>query len=308
MAVDPLSVSASLIAIAGLAWTSSKALYDVIDGLADAPQAITNINNNLVAVQAVLESLKQALGSKQSAALDPVLRQIGIDVALEGCRAVCDDFKATIDKYTTHSTKTKFSKRDRLTVTFRKSKIATFTERLDLCKSTINLALTSATLYVILANLKFSWLTHSFRVASTHILDNTSHSLQNQEEVLKTHKRQLAVVEGNVQDLTLIDTDEESDIIPITTDERNLALALIPELRKVCEEALSITTSKRTGQKFGKMTTTDRSRAGMGIVGKASLGVEQEFGDMVTQNESRAFQGQMDSASFAMLMGDSTSK
>jgi hypothetical protein len=150
MAVDPLSMTASVIAVAGFAWTSSKALYDVVDGLVDAPQAIDNIKNDLVAVQAVLKSLTQVLDDKQSTTLDPVLRQIGIDVALRGCSAVCDDFTATIAKYTTHSTETKFSKRDRLMVTFRKSKITTFTERLHICKETINLALTSATLCVIL--------------------------------------------------------------------------------------------------------------------------------------------------------------
>jgi hypothetical protein len=98
---------------------------------------------------------------------------------------------------------------------------------------------------------------------------------------------------------------------PDPREKRDLTLTLIPELRKVCEEALSITVAKRTGQKFGKMTTIDRSHAVQGIVSKANLGVEQEFGDMVTDRDSRAVQGQLDRDAFAVLMGNmgnSTSK
>jgi hypothetical protein len=148
-------------------------------------------------------------------------------------------------------------------------------------------------------------------VTSTCNLDNSEHTLKNQEAVLKTHEKRLADIEKDMQDLALADVDKESDVIPITTKERDLTLTLIPELRKVCEEALSITVAKRTGQKFGKMTTIDRSHAGQGIVGKANLGVEQEFGDMVTERDSRAFQGQLDRDAFAVLMGsmgNSTSK
>src|SRR5947209_14316427 len=145
---DPIGLTASFIAIAGLAWTSCQSLYDVINGLIDAPQAIVSINNEITAVQAVINTLREVLKNNQSAALEPVLQRIGIDVALKGCTKVCTDFTETIAQFTTRSTKEKFSKRDRLRVTFRKSKICSFRERLRICKNTINLALTSATLYV----------------------------------------------------------------------------------------------------------------------------------------------------------------
>src|ERR1700760_3235040 len=115
MAGDPLSMAASLVAIAGFTWTSTKTLYNVIDTLANAPQAITDIKSDLEAMQIVLNSVSQVLHDKQSAGLDSVFRQTGIDVALNGCKTVCDDFTATIAKYTIHSTETKFSKRDSLT-------------------------------------------------------------------------------------------------------------------------------------------------------------------------------------------------
>jgi hypothetical protein len=74
-------------------------------------------------------------------------------------------------------------------------------------------------------------------------------------------------------------------------------------LRKVCQEAISATRAKRTGQKFGDMSTDDQSLAMQGIVGEAYDGVEQSFGKMTTSKNSRAFQGQMDAFSFAAMFG-----
>ena len=80
-------------------------------------------------------------------------------------------------------------------------------------------------------------------------------------------------------------------------------MQLIAGLRKVCQEVLSATRAKRSGQNFGDMSTDDQSLAMQGIVGEAHDGVEQSFGKLTTSNNSRAFQGQMDAASFAVMFG-----
>ena len=59
--MDPLSVTASMIAIATLAWQSCKAAYDLIDGLAEAPQAINRSKNSLIETQKTLDTLQQTL-------------------------------------------------------------------------------------------------------------------------------------------------------------------------------------------------------------------------------------------------------
>ena len=76
-------------------------------------------------------------------------------------------------------------------------------------------------------------------------------------------------------------------------------------LQKVCDEALSATRARRTGQIFGDMQTDGRSTAIQGIVGQAQSGVDQKFGNMTTTNGSKAFQGQMDSTSFSVMFGGS---
>ena len=88
-----------------------------------------------------------------------------------------------------------------------------------------------------------------------------------------------------------------------SASDRDASMQLTAGLRKVCQEALSATRAKRTGQSFGDMSTDDQSDAIQGIVGEAHHGVEQSFGKMTTSNNSRAFQGQIDAASFAVMFG-----
>jgi hypothetical protein len=47
-----------MIAIATLAWQSCKAAYNLIDGLAEAPQAINRSKNSLIETQKTLDALQ----------------------------------------------------------------------------------------------------------------------------------------------------------------------------------------------------------------------------------------------------------
>src|SRR4051794_20196958 len=102
----------------------------------------------------------------------------------------------------------------------------------------------------------------SFRATSTQILGITE-NLEKQELALRNHKEELAKVERSLQDLDIADIEEDDDIIPITAKERDLTLTLIPELQKVCDEALLVTGG--TSQKFGKITAVNNSFAAAGI-------------------------------------------
>jgi hypothetical protein len=61
--------------------------------------------------------------------------------------------------------------------------------------------------------------------------------LEKPEVSLKAYQKDLDAVENNIKDLALVDSDDEEDVIPITTRERDLTLTLVHELRKVCEGA-----------------------------------------------------------------------
>jgi hypothetical protein len=123
--MDSLSVTASVITVITLAWDSSKAAYELIDGLMDALKVIAHSKNLLSETQNTLDSLKDALtsGSEPADVLSFILQKIRLGVTLESTRGVCNKFSETIKEFTSHSTDLRFSKRDKLMITFHESKI-----------------------------------------------------------------------------------------------------------------------------------------------------------------------------------------
>ena len=61
---DPVSLTASVIAIAGLAYSSSKALYEVISAIRDAPQVFQDLNQYIAALSQILNALKTNLDGR----------------------------------------------------------------------------------------------------------------------------------------------------------------------------------------------------------------------------------------------------
>ncbi|KAH8598489.1 hypothetical protein B0O99DRAFT_669770 [Bisporella sp. PMI_857] len=256
--MDPLSVTASVIAVATLAWQSCKAACDLIDGLAEAPQTIAKSKNSLVETQKTLGALQQMLtaASEPVGVFNSVLGMIELDETLESAKRLCDEFTALITGFTNHSTKEK---------------------ELGDCQRTISMVLVSINLIVT--------------TRTTDDIQRLGDRFQAQEQALaeldtqlRNHQTSLALEEGSASD-------------------RDASMQLTAGLRKVCQETLSATRAKRTGQSFGDMSTDDQSFAMQGIVGEAHDGVEQSFGKMTTSKNSRAFQGQIDAASFTAMFG-----
>jgi hypothetical protein len=121
--MDPLSVTAGVIAIATVAWQSCKAAHCLVNALVEAPQAITRAKNSLIETQKTLGALGQTLTTTSESVLDPVLRTIQLDATLASTQHLCDEFTAAITRYTSHSTEERFSKRDRIMANFHESKI-----------------------------------------------------------------------------------------------------------------------------------------------------------------------------------------
>ena len=109
--MDPLSVTASTIGIATLAWQSCKAVYQLVDGLQEAPKAIAHSKKLLSETQSTLEGLNDTLKSecKTIAVLNSALQKIKFDIALSSTQGVCDKFGETIKGSTRHSTDSRFS-------------------------------------------------------------------------------------------------------------------------------------------------------------------------------------------------------
>jgi hypothetical protein len=146
--MDPLSVTASVIAVATAALQSAKALYDVVDGLVDAPRFVSQSRSLLSQTQTTLGALTRTLESNSAAgAVDSVLQEIGLSKALESTDSLCQEFTTAITRFTGHSTDSRFSTRDRFIVRFNESKINGLNKDLADCQRTITLVLSSITLY-----------------------------------------------------------------------------------------------------------------------------------------------------------------
>ncbi|KAI1199030.1 hypothetical protein F5X97DRAFT_322868 [Nemania serpens] len=276
--MDPLSVTAGVIAIATFALQSSKAAYDFISGLAEAPQTIARSKAALHETQKTLGALQQMLttASEPPNAIEAVLRTIGLDETLKTMKNLCDRFIDTIANFTSHSTAGRFSKRDRFAVIMNESKIVKFNEELGNCQRTVSMRLTLERIITTRTADEVGRVTDRFRAQEQALVD------------LDANLRQRPSNSASEGDKTFFE------------DERT-QLATTP--RKLCQQALSATKAKRTGQTFGDMSTEDQSQAMQGIVGEARDGIEQSFGSMTTSNKSRAFQGQMDAASFTAMFG-----
>ncbi|KAI0403998.1 hypothetical protein F4802DRAFT_269776 [Xylaria palmicola] len=280
--MDPLSVTAGVIAVAGLATQSAKAAYKVIDGLVEAPQAIAHSKGLITGTQNSLDTLTGALTTNQGmqARFGTVLQSIGFDKTLTSTQELCNRFEATISKYTSHSTDSRFSNRDRWQVKLHESQIIQLNDQLSGCQRTISLITQAITLIV----------SHS----TSNDVEQLSSRFQAQEQALSALATELsnkcAILEGGNTTQNTMGENEQASLHRFVI------------LQKACEAAVRATQAERTGQTFGDMQI-DQSLAMQGIVGDAQKGVTQSFGKLSAQNNSRAFQGHMDAASFARMFG-----
>ena len=145
--MDPLSVTASVIAVATAALQSARALYDVVDGLVDAPNSVSRSKSLLSQTQTTLGTLAQTLGANSaSIAVGSVLKDIELSKTLESTKSFCQAFAASMTRFTSHSMDSHFSKRDRFVVYFNELKISRLNRDLASCQRTVIMVLSSITL------------------------------------------------------------------------------------------------------------------------------------------------------------------
>jgi hypothetical protein len=142
MMADPLSVTAGVIAVAGLAYSSSKALYELISTIRDAPQEFQDLNQYIEALSQILKALKTNLdgrGARLSESQIACLQDAR--PTLEGCDLACKEFKTKIERLATHSQDGRRSFRDSVKLNFQNKSIADFRTRVANWKESLALAL-----------------------------------------------------------------------------------------------------------------------------------------------------------------------
>lgn len=143
---EGLGVAASAINVAAAAIQSVQFLLRTIDNIKDVPDAVKNIKADLQAVEPVLRQLDTALqgGDSQILLCDEIRSTVG------NCDRACTAFRKLLDHWMRHSTGDKTFWMDRWRVgLFGQERIKTFKGQLDDCKSTLNVALSTASMYVL---------------------------------------------------------------------------------------------------------------------------------------------------------------
>ncbi|OBT79864.1 hypothetical protein VF21_01577 [Pseudogymnoascus sp. 05NY08] len=134
---DPLSVTASLLALVTFAAKSTQSLYQLIASFQSSQRTLRGLKEELEALNEVLQSLHATI-SNGKVDLTP------LTLPLTRCNQACQDFEAIVLKCTKHSNGTRRSLRDWTTLTYMGGDIDAFKNMLGGYKSTIAIALGDA--------------------------------------------------------------------------------------------------------------------------------------------------------------------
>lgn len=149
--MDPFSITAGALGITGFALLNIEQLRKTISGLAEAQDVVQDIASNLEAIQRPLTALQEFKfpDGPSCAAAKEDLKKTGVAEAVNKCGQACADFNEKLKKWTKHSTNTKLSLRDRLSVgVWNKEKIGTFRTRVHTCQSIVQFSVESTQLYI----------------------------------------------------------------------------------------------------------------------------------------------------------------
>ncbi len=146
---DPLTVSAGIIAVVTIAYSSSKTLVETVKGIRDAPKTFQDLSTDLAALQEVLGLLGARLdsggqGGPFSEAQISCLEHLA--TPLRACSNACSEFKLKLDDVMCHSSDTHTSFRDRIKLRFQDKDITAFRFKLASYKLTLSIALEFASL------------------------------------------------------------------------------------------------------------------------------------------------------------------
>ena len=275
--IDPLSITASVVGITTAAIGSVKFLHTTIGDIKDLPIALGNIRSDLQAVELVLQKLRTALKSEDS----QVLLIDEIKSAVENCNSACSIFQKSLDRWMRHAIKyqafwAEWTDRVRVGI-FEQGTINVFKGRLNDCKSTLIVALSTSSVQVYIKGTlsklyRFSLLIALDRLTVTRqgfMMKEVKDSMLKSNEVrLDEEKaranRDLAAIESSLKQLSVGIRDEVNE-----ESKRNLE-QLLEEMqeqkasnevfRKTCEEALLKTKNIHDGieqkSRIPKQTTT----------------------------------------------------
>ncbi|KAI8943378.1 hypothetical protein NX059_001392 [Plenodomus lindquistii] len=284
--MDPFSITAGAIGIAGTAVTSIVQLHSLIDSLEDANDVIQNATSDLGSIEQSIAALEHfALANKDiSNVAQADLTKAGVAEAVNKMGLACDDFDKRLTKWTRHSSTEKLSLRDRISVgVWNKEKIRTFETQLQSCKSTVQLAVSSTQLRVQLRPESLDEV----------VRGDVMRRLQGIEKYLQQHlgasKQQLVLAQQRNSELEEEPEDEEDG-----GAQRTLAVREVEDRERVLEAdhvssgvMLSQVSSTLSGLEIGDFVTPNYSKAFVGLPESVIGKINTRIGNVTTTDNSR---------------------
>jgi hypothetical protein len=144
---DPLSVTASVAGLVGLALHGTRLLIDDVNNIRDAPNVLEDLRTDLSSVGSSLESLKAIDESQLEVLGGEICSQSRF--VINRCMSVCDESRRDLQRWTKRSRDGKLSWREKTNIGFFKERrIKAMAKQLQSCKLTLNSVVSTATLYV----------------------------------------------------------------------------------------------------------------------------------------------------------------
>ncbi|PVH67592.1 hypothetical protein DL98DRAFT_662565 [Cadophora sp. DSE1049] len=282
---DPLSITASVIGITTAALQSARFLVKTIDNVKDAPGTIKDLSADLRIVESVLQELN---ANVQEDSLQ-IIRSSQIGPAVENCDRACKAFQSQVERWMKHSKEDKIFWISRWKIgLFGPDRIKTFKGQLNDCKSTLNIALTTANLLVVASQ------KHLAKEQKDSILEANEADL---EQELTRAGKEMVEIEQSLQRFTVggsTERDEESEQSKKELlQELERRQAASTALRNMCEEALSRTVYQRTGQKIKGIKATNDGVALAGFINvlEKELNISQDISDVSADNRGFVIAG-----------------
>lgn len=143
---DPFSITAGVVGITAAALHSIKSLLEEILAIKDAPAAIGQVKQDLLAVEMILKTLNSAF---QESAFETLSEnaKASLQFAIRNCQKACDTFRTRLQKWTRHSGDGKIHWWDRVRVgLFAEAEMEVLSKQLKNCRDTVGSAVSTATL------------------------------------------------------------------------------------------------------------------------------------------------------------------
>ncbi|KUJ12748.1 uncharacterized protein LY89DRAFT_687709 [Mollisia scopiformis] len=276
---DPLSITASVVGITTAALQSAQFLVKTIDNIKDAPGTIKDLSVDLRVVECVL----QELNANVQYASSQIIRSSQIGPAVENCDRACKAFQSQVERWTKHSKEDKIFWISRWKIgLFGPDRIKTFKGQLNDCKSTLNIALTTASLLEIASQKELA------KEQKDNILEANEADLE--QELIRAGKEMVEIEQSLQQFIVSGGTERDEELEQSKKEllqelERQQAASTL--LRNMCEEALSRTVYQRTGQKIKgiKATNDGIALAGFINVPGEELNISQDISDVSANNK-----------------------